>query len=94
MNGMDENAQRDMIGKFNRKRPGNTLKKALEEHQSRLRRKRIEEKNRRRSKNKVQNQRFNNNAVEIELTKLQSKELLYVAFKPTKKELFLKRFIT
>ena len=36
--------------------------------------------------------RTNNHTVEIELTKRQSEELLYVAFKPTKKDICLKRY--
>ena len=81
MNGLDENAQRDMIAKFNRKKQREHFK----EYQRSQELKRIEEKKRKRKKPR-------NHAVEIEITKRQSEGLLYVAFKPTKKELFLKRF--
>ena len=79
MNGMDENAQRSLIAKFNRKRQREHFK--AEQRSQEL--KRIEKKKRKRKKPK-------NHAVEIELTNRQMKELLYVAFKPTKKELCLK----
>ena len=78
---MDENAQRSMIAKFNRRRQ----RRHYEAYQRSQQRKRIEEKKRRKMQPK-------NHAVEIELTKRQSEELLYVAFKPTKKDLFLKRY--
>ena len=77
---MDENAQRGMIAKFNRKRQ----RAQFQEYQKSQERKRLEEKKRKPKKPK-------NHAVEIEVTKRQSKELLYIAFKPTKKELCLKR---
>ena len=77
---MDENAQRDMIAKFNRKKQRDYFKA----YQRSQELKRIEEKKRKRKKSR-------NYAVEIELTKRQSEGLLYVAFKPTKKELCLKR---
>ena len=75
---MDENAQRSLIAKCQRQ------KSQYEAYQRN--RNRIEEKKRRRKKAK-------NHAVEIELTKRQSEELLYVAFKPTKKDLCLKRYV-
>ena len=81
MNGMDENAQRAMIAKFNRKRQREHFKA----YQRSQELKRIEEKKRKRKKPI-------NHAVEIEITKRQSEGLLYVAFKPTKKELCLKRY--
>ena len=81
VNGMDENAQRHIIAKFNRKKQREYFKK----YQRSQELKRIEEKKRKPKKPK-------NHAVEIELTKRQSEGLLYVAFKPTKKELCLKRF--
>ena len=77
---MDENAQRHLIAKFNRKRQRAHYKAYQKQ------RKRIEEKKQRRKQSK-------NHAVEIELTKKQSEGILYVAFKPTKKELCLKRYI-
>ena len=78
---MNEDAQRGMIAKFNRRRQ----RAHFEAYQRTQQLKRIEERKRRRSKPK-------NHAIEIELTKRQSEELLYVAFKPTKKDLCLKRY--
>ena len=77
---MNEDAQRSLIAKLNRQRQ----KSQYEAYQRN--RKRIEEEKRRRKKPKI-------HAVEIELTKRQSEELLYVAFKPTKKDLCLKRYV-
>ena len=78
---MDENAQRAMIAKFNRKR----VREHFKAYQRSQELKRTEEEKRKRKKPK-------NHAVEIELTKRQSEELLYVAFQPTKKEFCLKRY--
>ena len=78
---MDENAQRHMIAKLNRKRQREYFK-AYQRSQGR---KRAEKKQRIRKQPK-------SHAVAIELTKRRSKELLYIAFKPTKKDLFLKRY--
>ena len=82
-----QDAQRAMIAKFNRKRQRAQYEaykrsQQLERVEYYLQ---FEDKKRRRKQPK-------NHAVEIELTKRQSEELLYVAFKPTKKDLFLKRY--
>ena len=78
---MDENAQRTMIAKFNRQ--GKRVQ--FDAYHRNEQYKRAEEK-------RIRCKRPKNHAVEIELTKRQIKELLYVAFKPTKKDLCLKRY--
>ena len=78
---MDENAQRSMIAKFNRQ----GKRKEFDAYHRNEQYKRVEEK-------RIRRKRPKNHSVEIELTKGQIKDLLYVAFKPTKKDLCLKRY--